>query len=272
MFHLLSTDNSQNLNQSDRTIYEAAAALEMKQYKQDIERWQLKQKLKKSGDGNEKKGGATVQDTSAQGATTAPANTSFASIFNPSTQVDFSPLHHIPEVAGASTAAGRTAGNAYESQPVRKSCSSSSLSFLVEAGLLPATIMEEEQGGLFSEDIPLETQQELLEKAPDMSQLFDDGMLNFLASPDYDVFSDQLQQKQQAQATSYPTLPNPNNTVVSGQMQQRGASASALPSAAGQVTYEKKPPAREESKSNSTEQPMVPAPNGRQVPFGARTA
>ena len=235
----------------------------MKQYKQDIERWQLKQKLKKSGGGNEKKGGTTVQDTSAQGATTAPASNSFASVFNPSIQVDFTSLPHIPEVAGNSTAAGPTgASNTYESQPVRKSCSSSSLSFLVEAGLLPATIMEEEHGGLSSKDVPLETHQELLEKAPDMSQLFDDDMINFLASPDYD----------QAQATYFPTLPNHNNTIATGAMQQRGASASVLPSAVGQVTYEKKPPAREESKSNSTEQPMVPAPNGRQVPFGARTA
>ena len=123
--------------------------------------------------------------------------------------------------------------------------------------------MEEERGDLFSKDLPLETQQELIKKAPDMSQLFDDDMINFLASPDYD----------QAQATYYPTLPDHNNIIATtGGMQQRGASVSALPSAAGQVTYEKKPPAREESKSNSTEQPMVPAPNGRQVPFGARTA
>ena len=92
-----------------------------------------------------------------------------------------------------------------------------------------------------------------------MSHLVDDDTINFFALPDYD----------QAQATYHPTLPNHNNTIATGEMQQTGASASALPSAAGQVTYENM---SEESKSNSAEQPMVPAPNDRQAPFGAKTA
>jgi len=111
---------------------------------------------------------------------------------------------------------------------------------------LPASIMEEDCGGLFPKDIPPETQQELLAKATDMPQVFDDDLINFLASPDYDFPSDQLEQED--------------------------ASAPAPAPAAGRAAYEEKPPSYEEIKTNSAEQTMVPAPDGQKVPFMARSA
>ena len=347
LFHIkfvLSCPHTQNLDEPNRMIYEAAAALEMKQYRHDLERWQLKQKLKKElgavsltktaatkldHDGEVVKGGKTDeqsnsgaipsaqlksiqgQDFSAQPATCQAARglamcTTFAPAFNPSIQMDFTPLPHssLPMASSAgtslyhpfqrdeltsaaaaaavsvSTTEANTNAN-IDSVPVRKSSSASNLSFLVEAGLLPASIMDEDCGGFFGPEIPPETQQELRAKATNMPNVFDDDIVDFLASPDYGLPSDPSQQEQgvqaRAQADPYPIINLPNDfAAFSGAPQ--GEEVSAAP-AAGEVTYEK-PPSRsghsqdghEESKANTANQRMVPVPDGQKVPFTARTA
>ena len=315
---------SQNLDQSDRMVYEAAAALEMKQYRHDLERWQLKQKLKQGhvgltktivakpkndlGEGVEKSktednGTGALCSKSTQGQDfSAPlakiansTSTSFASAFNPNIQLDFTPLPHtsLPFATSAkslyhpfqqdqlpSATAGAHASATYannDEAPVRKSSSASNLSFLVEAGLLPASIMEEDCGGFFASGIPHETQQELCAKTSNMSTVFDDDIVDFLASPEDGLPFDQLQEKPQTtQADPYPTINIPNSFVAFGGVRQDEASA---PPAAGQVTYERAPAApthpqgaHEEAKANTADQRMVPVPEGQKVPFTARSA
>ena len=304
-------------------VYEAAAALEMKQYRHDLERWQLKQKLKQGhaclaesikpknhpDEGGETKDNGTGaipseqksiqgQDFSAPPAKFASSTpTSFAPAFNPNIQLDFTPLPHttLPfansatslyrplqqDQLASSAAAGAQAStiDANDNEaPVRKSSSASNLSFLVEAGLLPASITEEDGGGFFAPGIPPETQQELRAKAPNMSTVFDDDIVDFLASPEYGLPPDHLQEKPQTtQAGRYPTINIPNDFAAFGGVRQEEAHA---PPAAGQVTYEK-PPAgapthsrrgNEETKTNTADQRMVPVPDGQKVPFTARSA
>lgn len=308
-------------------VYEAAAALEMKQYRHDLERWQLKQKLKQGqvgltkaivakpnnshpGERVEKRktedNGTGVfpseqkpipgQDFSAPHAT-IPHNTftSFSPAFNPNIQLDFTPLSHttLPfgtsptslyrpfhqdQLASAAAGAQASATDAKSDEaPVRKSSSASNLSFLVEAGLLPASIMEEDGGGFFAPGIPAETQKELRAKAPNMSTVFDDDIVDFLASPEYGLPPDQHREKPRTnQAGPYPTIDIPNDFAAFGGVRQDEASA---PPAAGQVTYEKPPAAtthpqgeHEETKANTADQRMVPVPDGQKVPFTARSA
>ena len=307
-------------------VYEAAAALEMKQYRHDLERWQLKQKLKQGhaglaesavakpkshpGEGGETEDNGTgaipSEQKSIQGqdfiaplakfASSTPTSTSFAPAFNPNIQLDFTPLPHttlpfansatslyrpLQQDQLASAAAGAQAStiDANDNEaPVRKSSSASNLSFLVEAGLLPASIMEEDGGGFFAPGIPPKTQQEVRAKAPNMSTVFDDDIVDFLASPEYGLLPGNLQEKAQTtQAGPYPTIDIPNDFAAFFGVRQEEAYA---PPAAGQVTYEK-PPARapthsprgnEETKSNTADQRMVPVPDGQKVPFTARSA
>ena len=310
-------------------VYEAAAALEMKQYRHDLERWQLKQKFKqehvgltkaigtkpKNHPGEEIEKSKTehygtgvfpLEQKSAQGqdfndpyatiASSTPTSTSFAPAFNPNIQLDFTPLPHttLPfansatslhrslqqdQLASAAAGAKPSAIDAKNDEaPVRKSSSASNLSFLVEAGLLPASIMEEDGESFFTPGIPPETQQELRAKAPNMPTVFDEDIVDFLASPEYGLPPDQLQEKPQtSQAGPNPTINFPNDFAAFGGVRQGKASA---PPAAGQVTYEK-PPAgapthsqggHEEAKANTADQRMVPVPDGQKVPFTARSA
>ena len=138
--------------------------------------------------------------------------------------------------------------------------------------------MEEDGGGFFAPGIPPETQQELRSKAPNMSTVFDDDIVDFLASPEYGLPPDQLREKSQmTQADPFPTINIPNNFAAFGGVRQD--EAAIAPPAAGQVTYEKPPAApthpqggHEEAKVNTADQRMVPAPDGQKVPFTARSA
>lgn len=308
---------SQNLGPSDRMVYEAAAALEMKQYRHDLERWQLKQKLKQGHAGfaesikprnhpGEDNGTGAIpskqksiqgQDFKAPPAKVASSTpTSFAPAFNPNIQLDFTQLPHttLPlansatssyrplqqdQLASAAPGAQGSTTDANDNEgPVRKSSSASNLSFLVEAGLLPASIMEEDGGGFFAPGIPPKTQHELRDKEPIMSTVFNDEIVDFLASPEYGLPPDHLQEKPQTPQTGpYPTINIPSEFAAFGGVRQEEAHA---PPAAGQVTYEK-PTAgapnhpqggHEESKANTADQRMIPVPDGQKVPFTARSA